>query len=145
MAAWAVLHFNIALQMTRIALGTKTVLHNRKTLGIHSCASLLSARRSYCQSFSALAGQYMFFEPVISGDWQSCRTVLDLWASNCRGLIVLQTVIFLGLLYSAALAVLRTSNFRGLSSCRTVLVLWASNFQGLTVLRTLFCQGLPVL
>ena len=100
MAAWAVLQFNITHQMTTTALGTKTVLRNRKTPEIHSCTSLLSARRSYCRSFSALAGQYMFFEPVIARDWQSCRTVLDLWASNCRGLIVLRTVIFRGVSYS---------------------------------------------
>ena len=100
MAAWAVLHFNIAHQRTSTSPGTQTVLCNSKSPGIHSCASLLSARRSYCRSFSALAGQYMFFEPVISGDLQSCQTVLDLWASYFRGLIVLRTVIFRGLLYS---------------------------------------------
>ena len=42
----------------------------------------------------------LFLELVMSGDWQSCRTVLDLRASNFRGLIVLRTLIFRGLLYS---------------------------------------------
>ena len=39
----------------------------------------------------------MFFEPVIAGDWQSSRTVLDLRASNCRGLTVLRTAICPGI------------------------------------------------
>ena len=37
--------------------GTLTVLRNSKFPGIHSCASLLSARRYVCQIFSALARQ----------------------------------------------------------------------------------------
>ena len=43
-AAWAVLHFKITCQMTSIVPGTKTVLRNRSTLGICSCAYYVALR-----------------------------------------------------------------------------------------------------
>ena len=57
------LHFNVTHQRTTTGPGIQTVLRN--------VASLLSARRP-------TAGQYLFFEPLIAGDLQSCQTVPDI-------------------------------------------------------------------
>ena len=116
MAAWAVLHFNITCQMTSIGPGTQTVLHNRATPGICSCALHKSTFRkricpdSNCRGF---AGTHSLADCNFPG-----------------------TFVFSGD-YHTALAVMRF--------CRTVPFLWAGNFGGLTILRTVFCQGLTVL